>query len=276
MEKEAMRREAQTEEICLPPTLRKPRPRRWEASEYLQLVHGITVAPATLAKLASIGGGPSFHKALRTPLYPRAELDRWAQERLGKLPQHQRIGGVVMAVGDILRLFAPTRQPAGYLDFDGINRTALLALPDLLARWLRPSAGRRMGGNQPAARRQPPRQLPRQPHHRQMGRPLFLGGVRWTAFPFLPKSMTVRPRAAPACGGKLSASTSSLRHAISRYSWRSAGTGIFAQASCRRLSAGPPQPVSRRPVSRWPISRPAGTAMAVRPCVRLPCRLRTL
>ncbi len=29
---------------------------------------GLPVAPATLAKLASIGGGPAFHKASRTPL----------------------------------------------------------------------------------------------------------------------------------------------------------------------------------------------------------------
>jgi hypothetical protein len=74
-----------TGEVCLPPALRKPRLRRWEASEYLLLVHGLQVATATLAKLASIGGGPGFNKAMRTPLYPREELDRWAAERLGKL-----------------------------------------------------------------------------------------------------------------------------------------------------------------------------------------------
>jgi hypothetical protein len=44
-----------------------------------------TVAPATLAKLACVGGGPQFHRAVRTPLYPREELDAWAAERLGKL-----------------------------------------------------------------------------------------------------------------------------------------------------------------------------------------------
>lgn len=75
-----------TPELCLPPALRKPRLRRWEASEYLELVHGITIAPATLAKYASLGGGPAFNKGLgRTPLYPKDELDRWATERLGKL-----------------------------------------------------------------------------------------------------------------------------------------------------------------------------------------------
>jgi hypothetical protein len=70
---------------CLPLALRKPRLRRWEASEYLKLVHGIEVAPATLAKWASVGGGPAYHKSLRTPLYPTVELDLWADNRLGAL-----------------------------------------------------------------------------------------------------------------------------------------------------------------------------------------------
>ena len=74
-----------TPPACLPPALRKPRLRRWEASDYLKLVHGIEVAPATLAKWASIGGGPSYQKSLRTPLYPVGELDRWAADRLGTL-----------------------------------------------------------------------------------------------------------------------------------------------------------------------------------------------
>ncbi|CAO3447381.1 hypothetical protein [Azospirillum argentinense] len=77
--------EANTSAASMPPALRKPRLRRWEASEYLGLVHGLTVATATLAKLASIGGGPSFQKNGRFPLYPTAELDRWANERLGRL-----------------------------------------------------------------------------------------------------------------------------------------------------------------------------------------------
>jgi hypothetical protein len=74
-----------TGELCLPPHLRRPRLRRWEASEYLELVHGIRIAPTTLAKFATIGGGPAYHKSRRTPLYPIEELDRWAAERLGSL-----------------------------------------------------------------------------------------------------------------------------------------------------------------------------------------------
>jgi hypothetical protein len=75
-------------ELCLPPALRKPRLRRWEAAEYLKLVHGVEVAPATLAKYASVGGGPGYQKSLRTPLYPREELDNWAAERLGGVITH--------------------------------------------------------------------------------------------------------------------------------------------------------------------------------------------
>lgn len=74
-----------TPDVSLPLALRKPRLRRWEASQYLLLVYGMTVAPATLAKYASVGGGPSFHRANRIPLYPTVELDRWAEGRLGRL-----------------------------------------------------------------------------------------------------------------------------------------------------------------------------------------------
>lgn len=69
----------------LSPHLTRPRLRRWEASEYLTAKHGVRIAPATLAKLASTGGGPAFNRAGRIPLYPTDELDRWAQERIGRL-----------------------------------------------------------------------------------------------------------------------------------------------------------------------------------------------
>lgn len=76
------------ESAPLPLHLRKPRLRRVESSEYLLKVHGIVVAPATLAKYASVGGGPAYNKSLRTPLYPVEELDRWAAKRLGRLLQN--------------------------------------------------------------------------------------------------------------------------------------------------------------------------------------------
>ncbi|PPQ40764.1 hypothetical protein CH337_04230 [Rhodoblastus acidophilus] len=65
--------------------MRKPRLRRDEAAEYLGLVHGIPIAVATLAKKASVGGGPAFQKVSRMALYPVIELDRWAKESLGGL-----------------------------------------------------------------------------------------------------------------------------------------------------------------------------------------------
>ena len=74
-----------TPEACLPSHLRKPRLRRVEAVEYLQLVHGITIAVSTLAKKATLGGGPGYQKLNSSPLYPRAELDRWACEQLGRI-----------------------------------------------------------------------------------------------------------------------------------------------------------------------------------------------
>src|ERR1700694_801794 len=40
----------------------KPRLRRAEAVEYLRIEHGLPVTVATLAKLASVGGGPRFEK----------------------------------------------------------------------------------------------------------------------------------------------------------------------------------------------------------------------
>ena len=76
---------AGTEALTLPPALSKPRLRRSEASQYLEVIHGITLAPSTLATMATRGGGPAFHKVNRTPLYPRPSLDEWAAEKLGIL-----------------------------------------------------------------------------------------------------------------------------------------------------------------------------------------------
>ena len=56
------RAQARTEEACLPPHLRKKRLRRDEAVEYLERVHGVVIAAATLAKMVTKGGGPRFVK----------------------------------------------------------------------------------------------------------------------------------------------------------------------------------------------------------------------
>ena len=52
--------------------------RRAEASKYLKEIWGIDRAPSTLAKLATLGGGPRFRRANRIPLYPPEFLDEWA------------------------------------------------------------------------------------------------------------------------------------------------------------------------------------------------------
>ncbi len=64
--------------------LEKPRLRRCEASSYLEQKHGLTVAVATLAKYASVGGGPAFNLFGRFPLYEPATLDAWAARKLGR------------------------------------------------------------------------------------------------------------------------------------------------------------------------------------------------
>jgi len=53
---------------------------RREASTFLK-EHGFPVAPATLAKLACIGGGPLMHVFGRQPLYLPSELLDWARAR---------------------------------------------------------------------------------------------------------------------------------------------------------------------------------------------------
>jgi hypothetical protein len=66
----------------LPRHLRKPRLRRTEVSEYLELVHGIVIAPATLAAWAHRKTGPPFSKLYATPFYLRTELDAWVRDTL--------------------------------------------------------------------------------------------------------------------------------------------------------------------------------------------------
>ena len=59
--------------------------RRADASKYLHDKWGLRCAPPTLAKLASIGGGPPFVHAGRFPLYPELQLDEWARSRISPL-----------------------------------------------------------------------------------------------------------------------------------------------------------------------------------------------
>jgi hypothetical protein len=61
------------------------RMRRKVASEYLLEEHGVSLSPATLAKLAVLGGGPAFRKDGPFPVYERTNLDTFATVRLGPL-----------------------------------------------------------------------------------------------------------------------------------------------------------------------------------------------
>ena len=57
--------------------------KRTEAAEYVRNELGIPCSVGYLAKLASIGGGPVFHKVhTRLAVYSIDELERWAKTRL--------------------------------------------------------------------------------------------------------------------------------------------------------------------------------------------------
>jgi hypothetical protein len=57
--------------------------RRADAAMYVAQRYGFPCSRQWLAKLAVVGGGPSFRKAGRYPVYDPADLDRWAQSRIG-------------------------------------------------------------------------------------------------------------------------------------------------------------------------------------------------
>ncbi|RWY67859.1 hypothetical protein EHI46_26185 [Rhizobium leguminosarum] len=64
--------------------LSRPRLRRSDVPAYLASAHGIDVAISTLAKWATVGGGPAMQYSGRIPLYNISDLDEWANDRLSK------------------------------------------------------------------------------------------------------------------------------------------------------------------------------------------------
>jgi hypothetical protein len=58
--------------------------RRRAAAEYLREQRGIPCSEKTLAKLACIGGGPTYRLYGRIPLYSIADLDAYAKAKLSK------------------------------------------------------------------------------------------------------------------------------------------------------------------------------------------------
>lgn len=65
-------------------TVARPRLRRSDVPAYLASAHGIDVAVSTLAKWATVGGGPVMQYSGRVPLYNVSDLDEWADSRLSK------------------------------------------------------------------------------------------------------------------------------------------------------------------------------------------------
>lgn len=60
----------------------RPRLRRTDVPSYLAAKHGIDIAVSTLAKMATVGGGPMMQYSGRIPLYHVNDLDTWAESRL--------------------------------------------------------------------------------------------------------------------------------------------------------------------------------------------------
>lgn len=56
--------------------------RRKDAAQYLRDKFGVG-SPATLAKLATLGGGPTYRKNGKIPLYLADDLDAWALAKIG-------------------------------------------------------------------------------------------------------------------------------------------------------------------------------------------------
>ena len=56
--------------------------RRAEAAAYIRETYGARCSHAYLDKLACIGGGPTFHRFGKWPVYDMADLDAWALSRI--------------------------------------------------------------------------------------------------------------------------------------------------------------------------------------------------
>jgi len=56
--------------------------RRSEAAAYIRQTYGARCSHTYLDKLASIGGGPLFHRFGKWPVYDVADLDAWAISRI--------------------------------------------------------------------------------------------------------------------------------------------------------------------------------------------------
>jgi hypothetical protein len=66
-------------------TPKQPYLRRPQAAKYVEETWGIPCSPKSLAKWAVVGcgSGPAFRKAGKFPIYETADLDAWAEAKIG-------------------------------------------------------------------------------------------------------------------------------------------------------------------------------------------------
>jgi hypothetical protein len=57
--------------------------RRDEAARFVRETYSIPCSARTLAKFASIGGGPVYRYSGRFPIYDVADLAAWAKQKIG-------------------------------------------------------------------------------------------------------------------------------------------------------------------------------------------------
>ena len=111
--------------------------RRKQASEYLRERHGITLSPATLAKLAVVGGGPLSARTVRSPSMS------WTSSMPSRPPASAPCAHRPATGGDLTgEPAAGVRRTGGGAEFDGgLSRAEAeqRALADIYARagWLR-------------------------------------------------------------------------------------------------------------------------------------------
>ncbi len=97
--------------------------RRDEAAQHLQSF-GLRTTQASLATMASRGGGPRFLKIGRSCLYDEGELDGWIQQRCtgwldSTSTEHgHRVEGLFARMQDVGEIPTETGQPA----FDEVTR----------------------------------------------------------------------------------------------------------------------------------------------------------
>jgi hypothetical protein len=105
---------------------------RKEAASFLT-AHGYRTAPATLAKLACIGGGPAFESFGRRPLYRESDLLAWAQSRSTGLRRSTSDPGAANGQDGSTASIRATTEP----DIDEIVARALRTAGVKPANWRR-------------------------------------------------------------------------------------------------------------------------------------------